>query len=38
MIRQPYTTVSGAFELPRIVQLDDNLYAAKAAGRNQVVG
>ena len=28
MIRQPYTTVSGAFELPRIVQLDDNLYAA----------
>ena len=28
MIRQPYTTVSGAFELPRIVQLDDNIYAA----------
>jgi len=28
MIRQAYTTVSGAFELPRIVQLGDNLFAA----------
>lgn len=28
MIRQAYTTVSDAFELPRIVQLGENLYAA----------
>src|SRR3954449_11596199 len=28
MIRQAYNTVSDAFELPKIVQLGENLYAA----------